>query len=114
MAQAHRIRCRGIERQMPDPLRKLIEKCLRVVCWKVEDLSTDKAVFRSQIALNIGEAQDALRRIMGEHQCREPSHGMTHQMKSVDAEPLEDRLGSLNEKRNRDLRQIVADRLSTA
>ena len=72
----------------------------------INRLAAQKAVFRRDIALDIDKAQHPLGMGVRQHQRGEPTHRMTDQMKTGEAELIDHRQRGFYQQRNRNFLQI--------
>ena len=80
----------------------------------VEDLPTEEAVLRSDVALDVDEAEYPPRVRVSQHQGREPSHRMAHKVEGLEPDALEHGPRRLHQERDRYLRQVRTPGLTTA
>ena len=79
-----------------------------------DDLSAQEAVFRRDVALDVDEAQNAGRIVMGQEQPGQPTHGVADEVEALDPQLSQDSLCRLHQERDGDLRQVVARGLPAA
>ncbi len=114
VAQARGIQGAGVGRRVPGPLAERIEEAFGVGLGVADDLPAEEAVFRRDVAFDVGEAQHAVRPSAGEHQRGEPAHGVADQVERPPAEVIEHGLGGLDQEGDRDPREVRAGGLAAA
>ena len=99
---------------MPDTLDESREKHLGIIARIIVDLTTEKAVFRGNIALYVGEAQYPPRKLMSQQQSRQPPHRVTDQMEAFDIEMLQHLQCHLHQQRDGYPGQVTAEGFTAA
>ena len=86
-----------------------------VVAAPVSDnLPTEKAILRGQVALNAHKATHTIRIFLSQQQRTQPAHGVTDEVESSNSETVEDSLGSADEEGDGDTREIGTKGLATS